>query len=151
MENGSAYTSIETGQNQIFVQPVPITGSKYQISKNGGHHALWSPDGRELVYDVTAGLSEIVSLTFQPTLAVGKPKVWPRGNMLFSGGTSPRPVDMSPDGRMVGAVSIGDNDDTQNARGHSRRAELVRGAQTTCTDSGIRDWVLGIRAERARH
>ena len=110
-----AYTSIETGQNQIFVQPVPITGSKYQISKNGGHHALWSPDGRELVYDVTAGLSEIVSLTFQPTLAVGKPKVWPRGNMLFSGGTSPRPVDMSPDGRMVGAVSIGDNDDTQNA------------------------------------
>jgi serine/threonine protein kinase/Tol biopolymer transport system component len=110
-----AYTSTETGLNQVFMQPVPITGARYQISRNGGHHPLWSPDGRELVYDVTAGLSEIVNLTFQPTLTVGKPKVWPRGSMLFSGGTSPRPVDMSPDGRMVGAIAIGDTDDMQNA------------------------------------
>ena len=111
-----AYTSLETGQNQVFVQPVPITGARYQISKNGGHHALWSPDGRELVqHAAAAGVFGVVSLTFQPTLAVGKPKAWPRGNMLFSGGTSPRPVDMSPDGRMVGAVWIGDNDDIQNA------------------------------------
>ena len=32
-----AYTSLETGRYQIFVQPFPVTGTKYRISKNGGH------------------------------------------------------------------------------------------------------------------
>jgi hypothetical protein len=43
-----AYTSIETGRFEVFVQPFPLTGAKYQISKQGGGHALWSPDGKEL-------------------------------------------------------------------------------------------------------
>ena len=109
-----AYTSVETGLNEVFVQPVPMTGAKYQISKKGGHHPLWSPDGREIVYDVTAGLSESVSVTAQPNFAVGQPKVWPRGSMLFAGGTSPRPVDMAPDGRILGAIAGGDSAEFQN-------------------------------------
>jgi Tol biopolymer transport system component len=104
-----AYTSVEAGLNQVFVQPVPMTGAKYQVSKKGGHHPLWSPDGRELVYDVTAGLSETVSVTFDPTFSIGQPRVWPRGSMLFAGGSSPRPVDMAPDGRILGAVALGDS------------------------------------------
>ena len=108
-----AYTSLETGLNEVFVQPVPMTGAKYQISKKGGHHPLWTPDGRELVYDVTAGLSESVSVTFNPAFSVGQPRPWPRGSMLFGGGTSPRPVDMALDGRMLGAVAIGESAEFQ--------------------------------------
>lgn len=99
-----AYTSIETGRNEIFVQPFPSTDTKYQISKNGGHHALWSADGRELLYDVTAGKSEIVTITSQPIFAIGMPAVLLRGSLLFTGGTSIRPVDMASDGRIVGPI-----------------------------------------------
>jgi serine/threonine-protein kinase len=108
-----AYTSVETGLNQVFVQPMPMTGAKYQVSKKGGHHPLWTPDGREVVYDVTAGLSERVAISVQPKFAVGEPEVWPRGTMLFAGGSSPRPVDMAPDGRIVGGVAIGDSTEFQ--------------------------------------
>jgi eukaryotic-like serine/threonine-protein kinase len=110
-----AYTSLETGLNQVFVQPVPMTGAKYQVSKKGGHHPLWSPNGRELIYDVTAGLSEIVTVTFEPAFDVSNPRILPRGSMLFSGTTSPRPVDMSPDGRILGAIMMGENADLVNA------------------------------------
>ncbi len=69
---------------------------------------MWSPNGRELTYDVTAGVSEVVSLSFTPAFTVGKPSLWPRGTMVFGGGTNPRPVDMAPDGRIVGPIDPGD-------------------------------------------
>ena len=44
-----AYGSNETGGNEIYVQPFPSTGTKYQVSKNRSSvHPLWSPDGKEL-------------------------------------------------------------------------------------------------------
>jgi hypothetical protein len=65
---------------------------------------LWSPDGREIIYDVTAGRSEIVSVTTAPSFAVGHPSVLNRGFMWFAGGASMRPVDMAPDGRILGEI-----------------------------------------------
>jgi hypothetical protein len=99
-----AYTSMETGQAQVFVQPFPATGDKYQVSRQGGHHPFWSPDGRELTYDVTAGVSEVVSIVTSPTFTVGNPQRRPRGGMLFAGTQSMRPIDMAPDGRILGRM-----------------------------------------------
>jgi serine/threonine-protein kinase len=110
-----AYSSLETGQNQVFVEPMPLTGARYQISKEAGHHPMWTPDGREIVYDVTAGLSEVVGLTFEPTLMVASPRVWPRGTMLMAGGSNPRPTDMAPNGRIAGAIAVGANPNDQLA------------------------------------
>ncbi len=46
-----AYQSTETGEDEIFVQPFPPTGAKYQLPNVlDNHHPLWSPDGRELFY-----------------------------------------------------------------------------------------------------
>jgi serine/threonine-protein kinase len=101
-----AYTSTETGRSQVFVQPFPNTGTKYQISKSGGHHPLWSPDGRELIYDVTAGISEVLNVTTRPTFIFGNPTMLPRGSIIFAGDTSIRPVDMAPDGRIVGTIDV---------------------------------------------
>jgi len=45
-----AYQSNESGQPQIYVQPFPPTGAKFQISTNGGIQPMWRPDGKELIF-----------------------------------------------------------------------------------------------------
>ena len=45
-----AYVSDESGQDEVYVRPVPGPGQQHTISTNGGAEPLWSPDGRELFY-----------------------------------------------------------------------------------------------------
>jgi len=45
-----AYQSNESGQIQVYVQTVPVSGAKYQISISGGSSPRWRPDGKELFY-----------------------------------------------------------------------------------------------------
>ncbi len=45
-----AYASNESGKYEIYVQPFPPTGGKWQISINGGHQPSWRSDGKELFY-----------------------------------------------------------------------------------------------------
>ena len=45
-----AYASGESGIFEVYVQPFPPTGAKWQISKGGGAQSQWRRDGRELYY-----------------------------------------------------------------------------------------------------
>ena len=45
-----AYRSDESGQNQVYVQPVPATGAKRQVSTGGGSRPRWRRDGKEIFY-----------------------------------------------------------------------------------------------------
>jgi len=45
-----AYVSNESGQPQVYVQPFPATGGKYQVSRDGGGQPRWRGDGRELFF-----------------------------------------------------------------------------------------------------
>ena len=45
-----AYTSDESGRNEVYVQAFPEPRGKFQISTGGGRWPEWSPDGRELYY-----------------------------------------------------------------------------------------------------
>jgi serine/threonine-protein kinase len=46
-----AYTSIESGTNEIYVRPFPATtGARWQVSNGGGTQPRWSSDGRELYF-----------------------------------------------------------------------------------------------------
>jgi len=70
-----AYYSDESGHDEIYVQPFPPTGGKWQISFQGGREPQWRGDGKELFYlhprgtlmsvDVSAGAG---------TFAVGPPR-----------------------------------------------------------------------------
>jgi serine/threonine protein kinase len=42
--------STETGRPEIYVQPFPPTGAKWQVSTNGGNFPRWSHDGKEVFY-----------------------------------------------------------------------------------------------------
>jgi Tol biopolymer transport system component len=45
-----AYTSDESGQNEVYVTSFPDRGRKWQLSKDGGESPQWSQRGDELFY-----------------------------------------------------------------------------------------------------
>jgi hypothetical protein len=45
-----AYTSTESGRLEVYVQPFPATGARWQVSTAGGEQARWRRDGKELFY-----------------------------------------------------------------------------------------------------
>jgi len=50
-----AYTTTETGRNEVFVQAFPGPGGKWRISTSGGNAPTWRADGKELYYKSTDG------------------------------------------------------------------------------------------------
>jgi Tol biopolymer transport system component len=73
-----AYNSNESGRYEVYVQPYPGPGGKWQISTDGGMDARWSANGRELTYR-NGDKMMAVDITTQPEFSAGKPKV------LFAG------------------------------------------------------------------
>jgi serine/threonine-protein kinase len=96
------------GQRHVYVQPFPSTGAKYQISRDaGGHHPLWSPDGKELIYNENPTRAVVLSVTPQPTFTFGNPVPLPRGSIQWGAPGAIRPYDMTRDGRIVGTIDSG--------------------------------------------
>jgi serine/threonine protein kinase len=92
-----AYMSDESGRSEIYVQPYPGPGGKWQISTNSGTEPVWNRNGRELFYR-NGNKMMAVEITTQPSFALGNPRV------LFEGPYALATVpisnyDVSPDGR----------------------------------------------------
>ena len=45
-----AYTSKESGRDEVYVQTFPAAGGKWQVSTDGGDQAQWRADGKELFF-----------------------------------------------------------------------------------------------------
>jgi dipeptidyl aminopeptidase/acylaminoacyl peptidase len=70
-----AYTSDESGRNDVYVQSFPIGGPKVRISSAGGDFARWRQDGKELFY--TAPDSTLIAVPIQTlgnSLSLGEPE-----------------------------------------------------------------------------
>jgi Tol biopolymer transport system component len=94
-----AYVSDETGGPEVFVQPFPATGGKWQVSTDGGTEPVWNRNGHELFYRSGPKMMA-VDVGTQPAFSAGKPR------MLFEGSyaASVFPLtgvayDASPDGQ----------------------------------------------------
>jgi len=99
-----AYQSSEGLPTEIYVQPFPPTGGKFQVSRNGGFHAMWRPDGRELYFISTDArmMAAAVDTTGQfqwsaPTALFGV-------NTLVAQGPYGRQFAVSKDGRFLVSV-----------------------------------------------
>jgi serine/threonine-protein kinase len=94
-----AYTSSESGKNEIYVRPFPdVNKGRWQVSTNGGDSPLWSQDGHGLFYlDGDSVVS--VSVETEPTFKPGNPKVLFRGTYVRSYPADGTPWDISPDGK----------------------------------------------------
>ena len=104
-----AYTSgpagVAASGPSIFVQPFPATGDKWLVASGNG--PLWSSDGKELFFNTNPGRGlDGVSVTTQPTFAVGSSGLQVMGGLRVRGPNAVREVAMTPDGtRFVGVVA----------------------------------------------
>jgi Tol biopolymer transport system component/predicted Ser/Thr protein kinase len=97
-----AYTSEESGKNEIYVAPFPGPGGKWQVSAGGGVQPRWRRDGKELFY-LSADLS-LMSVEMRAsgaTLEPGAPK------MLFEPHPLPNFFDAAADGERFLMISSG--------------------------------------------
>jgi len=92
-----AYVSDESGHYEVYVQPFPGPGGKWEISTEGGTEAVWNPNGRELFYRNGDKLMAVDIVT-QPGFSAGKPKVLFEGHYLPTPLTFPN-YDVSQDGQ----------------------------------------------------
>ena len=92
-----AYESDESGRNEIYVQPFPGPGGKWQVSTEGGSEARWAANGRELFYR-NGDRMMVVEVSATPSgFSAGKPRLLFEGKYLAGGRTGAYSV--SPDGQ----------------------------------------------------
>ncbi len=105
-----AYVSNESGGYEVYVQPYPGPGGKWQVSSGGGGIFWWNPNGREPFYKSGPKMMA-VDIATSPTFAVGKPKLMFEMSSFLGGG-----FDVSPDGQrflMIKASELADAAPTQ--------------------------------------
>jgi dipeptidyl aminopeptidase/acylaminoacyl peptidase len=69
-----AYVSNESGICEVYVQPFPPSGGKYQVSMNGGEQPVWRSDGKELFYLTPDGMLMAVPIDGTSPLELGSPR-----------------------------------------------------------------------------
>jgi dipeptidyl aminopeptidase/acylaminoacyl peptidase len=106
-----AYASDESGRREIYVQPYPDPGGKWQISTDGGNEPQWNRNGREIFYRDGDKMMAVDITTTQPGFAAGKPHELFEGNYLKNSSGYARPnYDVSTDGQrflMIKAIDEG--------------------------------------------
>ena len=100
------YQSAEVSPTQLFAQPIPPNGTKYQITKTtvASHHPLWSRDGKSLFYIPSRNQFARVDVTTSPSFAFSNPTALPRGLFQEYGTMTVTNFDVTRDGRLVAVV-----------------------------------------------
>ena len=86
-----AYTSNESGRDEVYVVPNPGPGGKTPVSTEGGTTPTWARNGRELFYR-NGNKMMAVDVAAGAAFRAGAPKV------LFE---HPGDFDVAPDGRFL--------------------------------------------------
>ncbi|HEY6945406.1 MAG TPA: protein kinase [Candidatus Acidoferrum sp.] len=89
-----AYESNETGRPEIYIQPFPNPGGKWQISTEGGSRPEWSNDGKQIFY-LTRNELMAVQIETKPAFSAGRPELLFGANYFTSG----HYYDVMPDGK----------------------------------------------------
>jgi serine/threonine protein kinase/Tol biopolymer transport system component len=104
-----AYESSESGRAEVYVQPFPNSGGRWQISTDGGTEPVWNRNGREMFYR-TANKLMAVDVVTQAAFSADKPRLILEGRYMARTGGSPANYDVSPDGQRF--VMIKSSDET---------------------------------------
>ena len=106
-----AYSSNESGPEEIYLLQYPDSGRKIQVSTEGGIAPVWSRDGRELYY-TNGNQIMVVQITQEPDLNVGMPEPLFEGPYEM-GGNFGQGYDVSLDGRQFLMVKKSDDPGVQ--------------------------------------
>jgi hypothetical protein len=93
--NRVAYTSDEPGRFEVYVEPYPRTGRRWQVSTDGGEEPHWAPDGGVLYYRSGTRLMSVPILP-DSGFRAGAPEVFAREDRWLNIGG--RSYLISPDG-----------------------------------------------------
>ena len=105
--NGRAivYTSGASGAYNIFLQPIPATGRRHQVSREGGsEEPRWSADGSKIYYRSGTRIM-VVDVVMEPEIILGEPEVFYSGVFENVGGRS---YAIHPDGKRALVISSED-------------------------------------------
>ncbi len=79
-----AFTSTESGRDEVYVQPFPEAKGRWQVSRTGGRAPAWRTDGKELFYvSLTHDQVMAVDVSTAGTFEAGTPR------SLFRAGSKP--------------------------------------------------------------
>ena len=110
-----AYVSGEFGSSDVFVQPYPGTGGRWQISNGGGRFPIWSENGHELFFLGPDHRIRAVEYTVDGhPFSPGKPRVWSETRVADLGVNSA--YDLAPDGKRFAAILNADQAGESNRR-----------------------------------
>jgi Tol biopolymer transport system component len=105
-----AYASDESGRYQVFVQPFPADGRKWQISTIGGRQPRWNRSGRELFYITDAQTLAAIPLMLGASLQQGTAQVLFKGISGEGATTRTFTYQPSPDGQRFLALVQAEGD-----------------------------------------
>ena len=97
-----AYTSNESGTDEVYIQSFPTPGSKRQASSNGGVQPRWRRDGKELFYLAADQRLMAVPVRLGATFEADAPVPLFRTRLIPQGSQSillPTAYDVSADGQ----------------------------------------------------
>jgi Tol biopolymer transport system component len=97
-----AYTTYESGHDEVYVDSFPQPGNRRQLSPDGGMQPRWRRDGTELFYVRSDQYLMAVPVKTAPTFEAGRPTPLFRSNILPQGSQSvwfDIAYDAAPDGQ----------------------------------------------------
>jgi Tol biopolymer transport system component len=90
------YASNETGRYEVWLQSLPPDGKRYQLTRDGGSHPMWAPDGQSLYFDRARQMFRLGVNTKDPTASVQPTPLPIKG---FVQAEYRRQFDLMPSGR----------------------------------------------------
>jgi serine/threonine-protein kinase len=109
-----AYSSNESGTDQVYVRAFPDKGSRWQISSGGGIYPIFSPSGRDLFFCNLDNQVMAAAYTVKgDSFVADKPRMWSDRRLpsLVAGA-----YDVAPDGKRIAAILPAE--DPQGAQHH---------------------------------
>jgi serine/threonine-protein kinase len=92
-----AYTSDESGRNEVYLKPYPGPGERRQLSTAGGYGPVWNRSRSEVFFR-SGDTMMTASVSTRPALSAGAPS--PLFDLKFKGPSAGSPsYDAMPDGR----------------------------------------------------
>jgi Tol biopolymer transport system component len=109
-----AYMSNESGASQVYVQPFPASGAKWQVSTSAvGSYPRWNPNGHELFYVTNEAIMVAAVRVNGNQFESDKPQTvtkYPTTLGLIGSGRAPYAV--SPDGQRLLMIALPDQSAT---------------------------------------
>jgi serine/threonine-protein kinase len=106
-----AYESDESGISQVYVQPFPGPGGKWQISNTSGRFATWSRDGKQLFFETLDGYIMVTDYTVKgDSFVPGLARQWSPTQLRDIGALN---MTLHPDGKRFVAFPVATKSEQQ--------------------------------------